>query len=213
MIGFIRLVMSLANTYILKTFPRRMLIILSAAGMTVCLAISGTFTHWIKEGATGYNYIPVIFLLLYVVSSMIGLLTIPWTMTAELFPIRIRSMAHSLASSAANLIMFAAIQSYPSMEAGFGGSAGVQWFFAGMSLGAVIFTWVFVPETHLKKLSEIEDYFLGGNTVYLGLKTREQERNKTTINNNEDDRLMAAVGQIVGKEEEEENINSGRRSI
>lgn len=43
---------------------------------------------------------------------MIGLLTIPWTMTAELFPMEIRGIAHSISYSMANLLMFAAIQSY-----------------------------------------------------------------------------------------------------
>lgn len=58
------------------------------------------------------GWVPVACLLLYVCTSMIGLLTIPWTMTAELFPTDIRGIAHSLSYSMANVLMFAAIQSY-----------------------------------------------------------------------------------------------------
>lgn len=43
---------------------------------------------------------------------MIGLLTIPWTMTAELFPNEIRGVAHSISYSMANILMFFAIQVY-----------------------------------------------------------------------------------------------------
>lgn len=64
------------------------------------------------QGSTDQSWVPVVCLLLYVCSSMIGLLTIPWTMTAELFPTEIRGIAHSISYSMANLLMFAAIQSY-----------------------------------------------------------------------------------------------------
>lgn len=54
---------------------------------------------------------------------MVGMLTIPWTMTAELFPTEIRGIAHSISYSMANLLMFAALQSYRSLQAFLGGTA------------------------------------------------------------------------------------------
>lgn len=52
---------------------------------------------------------------------MVGMLTIPWTMTAELFPTEIRGIAHSISYSIANLLMFAALQSYRSLQDFLGG--------------------------------------------------------------------------------------------
>jgi len=52
---------------------------------------------------------------------MVGMLTIPWTMTAELFPTEIRGIAHSVSYSMANLLMFAALQSYRSLQTFLGG--------------------------------------------------------------------------------------------
>lgn len=106
-------------------------------------------------------------LILYVVASMIGLLPIPWTMTAELFPIEIRGIAHSFAYSTGNLLMFAAIQMYWTLDDWFNGAAGVQWFFSVVSIMASIYTFVLLPETHGKKLSDITKYF-NTNTIYLG---------------------------------------------
>lgn len=63
-------------------------------------------------GNSDQTWIPVLCLLLYVCSSMIGLLTIPWTMTAELFPNEIRGVGHSISYSMANILMFIAVQSY-----------------------------------------------------------------------------------------------------
>lgn len=110
----------------------------------------------------------------YVITSMIGMLPIPWTMTAELFPMEIRGIAHSIAYSAANGLMFASVQSYVSLEHLFGGVAGVQWFFAVVALMGLIYAFVFLPETHGKKLSVIVDYF-NYNTIYLGQKSNKQK--------------------------------------
>lgn len=111
-VGVTRFVMSLMNAWLLKRFKRRPLIMVSSLGMAACMFVSGLVTMWIKQGNKEMAWVPVMCLLLYVCCSMLGLLTIPWTMTAELFPTDIRGIAHSLSYSMANLLMFAAIQSY-----------------------------------------------------------------------------------------------------
>jgi hypothetical protein len=52
---------------------------------------------------------------------MVGMLTIPWTMTAELFPTQIRGIAHSISYSIANMLMFIAVQSYRNLTEFLGG--------------------------------------------------------------------------------------------
>lgn len=159
MVGCVRLFMSILNAYLLKRFKRRPLIMVSASGMAVCMFVSGLFTIWIKEGSV-HTWVPVVSLLLFVAFSMFGLLTIPWTMTAELFPTAIRGIAHSISYSVANVLMFFAIKSYRPMLFALGGTHNVQFFFAAVSLSGVVFTF-FMPETHGKKLKDIEEYFMG----------------------------------------------------
>lgn len=118
---------------------------------------------------------------MYVVTSMIGLLPIPWTMTAELFPIEIRGVAHSIAYSIANLLMFASVQSYENLKIIFNGAHGVQWFFAVVALAGLVYALIFLPETHGKKLKAIENYFVH-NTIYFGSnKTTEENKKQTKI--------------------------------
>lgn len=159
LVGVTRFLCSMVNTWLLRRYKRRALCIISSLGMTVCMGVSGYFTLQIKEGDRSGYWVPVLCLLLYVCTSMVGMLTIPWTMTAELFPTEIRGIAHSISYSIANLLLFAALQSYRSLQAFLGGSYAVQWFFAGVSIGAAVFVWILLPETHGKKLSEIEEYF------------------------------------------------------
>ncbi|XP_055296426.1 facilitated trehalose transporter Tret1-2 homolog [Sitodiplosis mosellana] len=171
-VGITRFFMSLSNAWFLKRFKRRPLVMCSGIGMAIVMFVSGTFTKWIKDGTSQQDWVPVACLLLYVCFSMIGLLTIPWTMTAELFPNEIRGIAHSISYSMANILMFIAIQVYRDLSAFLGGAYAIQYFFAGTSIIAFFFALLFLPETHGKKLSEIEDYFRG--------KRQSSSSNKTT---------------------------------
>ncbi|EFN62868.1 Sugar transporter ERD6-like 6 [Camponotus floridanus] len=175
LVGLTRFLCSMVNTWLLRRYKRRALCIISSFGMAICMTVSGYFTLNIKNGDRSGYWVPVLCLLLYVCTSMVGMLTIPWTMTAELFPTEIRGIAHSISYSMANVLMFAALQSYRSLQAFLGGSYAVQWFFAGVSVGAALFVWLMLPETHGKKLSEIEEYF-HNNFLALGAETKNKKR-------------------------------------
>lgn len=132
---------------------------LSSFFMAMCMSVSGACTVWIAEGAKYLSFVPIVCLLGFVCSSMLGLLSIPWTLTAELFPQNIRSIGHSLTFSIANIFMFSAVQSYRPLLAFLGGPHMIQWFFAFFSILGFFFGYFVLPETHGKKLSEIEAYF------------------------------------------------------
>ncbi|XP_063699351.1 facilitated trehalose transporter Tret1-2 homolog isoform X2 [Culicoides brevitarsis] len=157
--GVTRLIMSVSNAWLLNKYKRRALLMVSSIGMAICMAFSGLATYMIKTGHDTPSWIPVIFLLLYVCTSMIGLLTIPWTMTAELFPNEIRGIAHSISYSLSNIFMFAAVQTYRPFQAFLGSPQALQWFFAAVSVVAFFYALFIIPETHGKKLQEIEAYF------------------------------------------------------
>lgn len=157
-LGVVRFVFSCFNAYLLRRFKRRFLVMVSSFCMAVCMFCSGVVTIWISEGAIYLNFIPVLCLLLFVCSSMIGLLTIPWTMTAELFPTDIRGIGHSICFSMANCLMFLAVQSYRTLLEILG-PHGIQWFFSFISIVGFFYALIWLPETHGKKLSEIEAYF------------------------------------------------------
>ncbi|KAG7210309.1 hypothetical protein KM043_011850 [Ampulex compressa] len=177
LVGVTRFLCSMVNTWLLRRYKRRPLCIISSLGMAVCMIVSGYFTLLIKNGDRSGYWVPVLCLLLYVCTSMVGMLTIPWTMTAELFPTEIRGIAHSISYSMANLLMFAALQSYRSLQALLGGAYAMQWFFAAVSLAATVFVWLLLPETHDKKLSEIEEYF-HNNFLAVGGKTKRHRGNR-----------------------------------
>uniref|UniRef100_A0A1B6G1J5 Major facilitator superfamily (MFS) profile domain-containing protein n=1 Tax=Cuerna arida TaxID=1464854 RepID=A0A1B6G1J5_9HEMI len=172
-IGIVRLVFGLITSLLLGRIGRRPLYMLSGAGMAVSMFISGYITKEVEAGNAEPSVIPVICVLIYMVMGVIGLLSIPWTMTAELFAIDIRGLAQGLILSLANIIMFFSLKIFPFLTDLVGGVYAVQWLFAGFSLGSVIFIFLFLPETHRKELAEIQDYF-NHNTVYVLSKKKEK---------------------------------------
>ncbi|KAF5284231.1 hypothetical protein FQR65_LT00231 [Abscondita terminalis] len=171
-IGSVRLVMSVVYTWLMKRFNRRLLMIVSNIGMCISIGLSGLFTSWIQDGTSSNTWIPVTMLMIYFVFAAIGVMFIPILIASEVFPVAIRGISQSLVSAIAHLLMFTILQCYYPLDEAFGGSAGIQYFFAAMCIVGLIFTYLFMPETRNKKLSLIEEYFVN-NTVYISKPTFE----------------------------------------
>lgn len=179
LIGTIRMLVGLPTTYLLRKFGRRPLYMISGLGMAITMFITGYYTKEIAAGNIKDSWVPVATILIYMTCGVTGLMSIPWTMTAELYPLEIRGMAQGITISLAHVIMFLAIKSYRSLVVGLGGAYGVHWLYAAVSLSSVFFVFVFLPETHKKLLSEIQDYFVD-NTIYL-LSDKQKKTTITTV--------------------------------
>lgn len=73
-----------------------------------------------------------------------------------------------------------------------GGAYAIQYFFAGTSIVAFFFGLLFLPETHGKKLSEIENYFKGSSKIKTKPKKPNNNRKpKPTLQTvNESEKMM-----------------------
>lgn len=105
-------------------------------------------------------------MLLYISSGSIGIMLIPWILPSEMFPTEVKGLLIGPIMGWCNAIMFVAVHFYGDMKRILGGMLGILWFYSLISILTVFFVWVFIPETHIMKLSEIEDYFRD-NSVYL----------------------------------------------
>ncbi|XP_034248386.1 facilitated trehalose transporter Tret1-like [Thrips palmi] len=170
LVGLTRLFTGVLAVVLIRKVGNRRLMTTASLGMAVCMMLSGYFTLYPENGLDGWVAVGLV--LLYVSMSCCGLLTLPWTMTAELFPDRLRDVGQSFAVFTANLIEFAALQLYPTLMNGlqYGpvtGPVGIQWFFAAVALANVVFAIFFLPETRGKSLQEIEEHYQF-NTLWLG---------------------------------------------
>lgn len=73
-----------------------------------------------------------------------------------------------------------------------GGSHAIQFFFAGVSVIGFFFALLFLPETHQKKLSEIQDHFNGSNKNKKS-KTVDKRKIGNSINNRKPKQTLETV--------------------
>lgn len=106
------------------------------------------FTEWVTTS----------FLLIYIVTSTFGFLTIPFTMLPELFPQRVRGVTAGISVCMAYLMSFMAIKSYPSMFDRMGNGT-IFLIYGIVSLVGTLFVHRILPETKGKSLQEIENLF------------------------------------------------------
>lgn len=162
----VKVAITFVEFFLMRKFNRRTLLLVSAGGMAVSVSLSGLNTYWIQQGTSNYPWVPLSFLLLYIVFSSIGITIIPYIIAGELFSLKIRGVAYSLIVALSSLFVFAISQCYFLLYHLFGGSANLQYFFASMCLLMMVFVFLFLPETHKRKLIDIENYFWK-HTIYI----------------------------------------------
>jgi sugar phosphate permease len=101
-------------------------------------------------------------LVMYILSSTVGFLTLPWAMIGEVFPFRIRGPASGFTTCMAYVFSFVILKVYPETKH-LWGNHGLFTFYSTMSLAGTICMYVYLPETRNRTLQQIEEHFRGKN--------------------------------------------------
>lgn len=162
-LGVIRFVMSIVSAIISKTFGRRPLLILSAAGMVLSSFTGGCYMYArfgrnLQNVREGNEIVPLICLLLYVCFGSFGFLVIPWTLIGELLPTKIKGKVGGSLIAFAYIIMSVIIKLFPYILEYFG-MAFLYIYMSAINLLSIIYIHIYLPETLGKSFSEIENVF------------------------------------------------------
>lgn len=106
------------------------------------------------------SWLPTVCILVYIMTSTMGFLTLPWVMVGEVFPADLRGIGGGLTTCFAYLVGFAVLKAYPSMRDVMQAS-GVFLFYGIVSLLGTAFVAIWLPETNGKTLAQVEQYFAG----------------------------------------------------
>ncbi|KAJ9592465.1 hypothetical protein L9F63_015881 [Diploptera punctata] len=159
LIGLTRLVVTVGISYASKHYGRRPLAVISGAGMTLCMGVLAGYLLLRHLGEVGeFPLLPAVCLVLFIFTSTVGFLTLPWAMIGEVFPSRVRGLAGGSTTCLAYLFSFAIVKTYPQMKHAMQ-SHGVFGFYGAMSLLGTLFVYFFLPETYGKTLEEVEEGF------------------------------------------------------
>lgn len=103
------------------------------------------------------DWLSLLFILLYVFFSAVGVIVIPWTMISELLPSYARGVCSGLMISYGYVCMFFMVKAFPfAIHSSVIGTFNV---FGLVSFTLVGFVYFYLPETKGKTFVEIEKYF------------------------------------------------------
>lgn len=162
-VATLRLGMSVVGTLCIKQYSRRAMACVSAVGMAVSMGVAGGHEYLygdLEVPLRPLPWLPQLCIVTNVCVSMLGMLQLPWVMIGELFPTTVRGIMGGVVSSLAYIFIFAVVKLYPECLAKMH-MYGMMWCFAAISICAVVFVLLFLPETQGKTLIEIENDFKG----------------------------------------------------
>jgi MFS family permease len=152
-VGAVNVIMTIVSIRLIDRLGRRQLLFWSLGGMTVTLLVLSAAFY---SGASGQlAWVAVASVAAFVGFFAIGLGPVFWLLIAEIFPLAVRGRAMSLATVANwsfNLIVSATFLNL----VGAVGSAGAFLVYAVLSLVALAFIAMMVPETKGRSLEQIE---------------------------------------------------------
>ncbi|CAL4066056.1 unnamed protein product, partial [Meganyctiphanes norvegica] len=164
-ISVMQMLSTFAASLLMDRAGRKLLLIVSAAAMSLSLVALGVFFYILKQdedngttNAANIGWLPLVSLIIFIVAFSIGFGPIPWLLMGELFSTDVKELAGSIATtvnwSSSFIVTLIFIPLQKSM-----GDHGVYWLFAGFCAAAFFFCLFLVPETKGKTLDEISAMF------------------------------------------------------
>lgn len=163
--GAVNFVFAFPAVFTIDTFGRRALLLFTFPNMCWTLLVAGLGTL-LPEGSTARLAVVATFVYLFCAFYSPGEGPVPFTYSAEVFPLAQREQGMSWA--VATCLFWAAVLSLtlPAML-GAMTPAGVFGFYAGLNLLAFFMIFLFVPETKQLTLEELDNVFEISHTDFI----------------------------------------------
>jgi SP family galactose:H+ symporter-like MFS transporter len=159
-VGLVNVLMTMVALLLVDRMGRRPLLLIGLIGMIAGLASLGLAFR--LPGISGsVGTMAEVSLMLYVGAFAIGLGPVFWLLISEIYPLKIRGLAMSVATAAnwgANLLV--ALTFLTLIQAA--GRWLTFWIYGIVGIIAWLFTWFWVPETKGRTLEEIEAHWHAG---------------------------------------------------
>jgi MFS transporter, SP family, galactose:H+ symporter len=155
------MLMTVVAIPLLDRLGRRPLLLASLGGMALSLA---ALALGFAIGGVALKWIGVLSLALYIASFAIGLGPIFWLLISEIFPLKIRGQASSIATMANWLSNFVVSLTFLSLLKGLG-DVTTFLLYSVLSLAGLFFCFRFVPETKGVPLEIIERNLRAGRPL------------------------------------------------
>ena len=162
-VGLVNVLMTLVAIWFLDRIGRKPLLYIGMSGMAISLGILG-FAFHMPTLAGSLKLLTVLSVIGYIASFAISLGPIFWLMIAEIYPLKIRGRAMSIATLSnwgCNMVVAATFLTLTDKL----GKAGAFWFYGTVCIIGIVFCYFYVPETKGHTLEKIEEYLRSGKRL------------------------------------------------
>jgi MFS transporter, SP family, arabinose:H+ symporter len=156
-VGLVNLLFTLVAVALVDKAGRRILLLVGLVAQVIALGAVG----WMFKADVGGIFL-LIAILAFIGAFAMALGPIPWILCSEIFPMRVRGRAMSVATFTIWTSCYIVAQTFPMLnDSAAVGPALTFWIYAACSLAALLFVFFMVPETKGRSLEEIEAGFSG----------------------------------------------------
>jgi SP family galactose:H+ symporter-like MFS transporter len=159
-VGTVNVLFTIVALKLMDRVGRRPLLLVGVAGQFLGLALLGAAFQ--LRGLAGIiGSVALVSLAVYVGSFAVGLGPVFWLMISEIYPVRVRGVAMSIATImnwGMNLVVALTFLSLVQVL----GRPETFWLYAGIAAGAWLFIYFMAPETKGRSLEQIEEHWHAG---------------------------------------------------
>lgn len=191
-VGVVKLLMTIVSTLVVDKYGRRLMLSIGITTMVVALMIMGFANIGITSDSHEFTGIQswstIIGMMTYVSGYQLGFGPISWLIISEIFPLKTRTQALSVAvicNFGSNLIVSATYLSLQNLIT----ISGAYFLFGGVAFVSLLFVIFFVIETKGKTLEQIEAILSGPNIFVVDPRTC-CRKDPGTINEFPDDGVL-----------------------
>ncbi|GAA5872632.1 hypothetical protein JCM1840_004859 [Sporobolomyces johnsonii] len=143
--------------YTIDTFGRRTLLLVTFPLMAIFLLLTG-FAFFIPETSKARIGVVALGIYLHCIAYSPGEGPVPFTYSAEAFPLYVRDVGMSFATATTWIFNFIVALTFPRLLGAFKPQGAFGWYAAWNVIGTVL-VWLFMPETRQLTLEELDQVF------------------------------------------------------
>ncbi len=155
-VGTVNVLMTVVAIWFIDRLGRKPLLYIGLIGMTLSLGLLG-LAFYLPGMMSALKMLTVLCVLFYIASFAISLGPIFWLIISEIYPLRVRGRAMSLATLSNWLFNMLVASTFLTLTEKLG-KAGAFWFYAVVCVAGLVFCYLYVPETKGRTLENIEDF-------------------------------------------------------
>lgn len=163
--GSVQLLTSAISSQLVDRLGRKPLLLVSSCGVGIANIIIGAYFFIKQENSefvVALRFIPIIVIPIFIFSYTIGLATVPFAITSEIFPTNIKSKATCVIQIFVALMTFAVTKLFQVVADNLG-EYFAFWGFGLLSVAGVIFILVLLPETKGQSFAAIQEKLYSPN--------------------------------------------------